>query len=823
VIVREAIDDCRAAMLRWVARPALPTAVVLTLALGIAATIAIFSIANAVLIKPFPWPDPQRLFAVRSVIRTATASSAGGQPLTWSDCVALRDVPWFDRVGCWTPLRMLLGPDRSEAVSVNYASSDVLSLLGAVPVMGRFFRSEEDDDPQNVVILSHGTWTRRFGGAPSVLEQSIILSPDNVGGRQQSYAVIGVLPPGFSVENQSADFVLPSGMVPTGWRMSDQLIFRAIAKSKPRVTIPPAADVLEQISQSSGPPERQTLELRSLSRELLADSTRAVILLFSAAGLLLLVSCSSASGLLLGNAVRRRTEVAIRLALGASRLRIARQLAWEHAFLGLGASVVGLILAAWLTPVFIAMAPDQLPRLETVTIDVTVVMFALALGASSSIIFGTAPSLVLSALSGADALAESRAVTARPHKWQQILVAIQIGLAVILVVSASLLGGTLLRLRAQPLGFDPAQLAVVTTIPLSLDAAPREDQRQFREGSARRTLTPSTSADLARAASQRFQQGFTSLLRGVIERIEAVPGVTGVAGSDAIPFLVPPRQAFVRLEGGTADQLSQRMAVSPEFFRVMGIQIVAGRTFGTSEIPGDIAIVSEAFEREVIGASGVDKRFSIVQAPGRQLRVVGVVADVRMDPSERPLPTFYVPLVLFSQFVVRASGDASATLPLIRQSLVGSDARVAVSRSTTMSEVLASSIAENVFRAALSTLFGGLALLLSLVGVNALVVRWVADRRRDLGIRIALGATPADVRSLVLRQASIAVAAGIGTGVPAALLATQLLGSVLVDVGTASVLIYAAVPVLITALALAGVWLPAVRAGKMAPIDLFRS
>jgi putative ABC transport system permease protein len=327
---------------------------------------------------------------------------------------------------------------------------------------------------------------------------------------------------------------------------------------------------------------------------------------------------------------------------------------------------------------------------------------------------------------------------------------------------------------------------------------------------------------MARAASQRMQNGFTSLLRGVIERIAAIPGVTGVAGSDAIPFLVPPREAFVRLEGETADLRSQRMAVSPDYFSVMGIRVVAGTTFDASVMPGDSAIVSEAFEREIAGGSAVGKRFSTSQAPGRQLRVVGVVADVRMDHSERPAPTFYVPLVLFSQFAVRVTGDTSLALPLIRQSLGGSDARVVVTRSTTMRDVLASSLAEEVFRAALSALFGGLALILGLVGANALVVRWVADRRRDIGIRIALGASPAEVSSLVLRKAGMAVAAGIGAGVPAAFVAAQLLGRFLVGVSTASVFIYVAVPVLIAVLALAGAWLPAVRASKMAPVDLFR-
>jgi hypothetical protein len=391
------------------------------------------------------------------------------------------------------------------------------------------------------------------------------------------------------------------------------------------------------------------------------------------------------------------------------------------------------------------------------------------------------------------------------------------------VVTASLLGGTMLRLKTQPLGFDAAQLAVVTTTPLSFEVVPREEPRPLGQGLPNPSLTPSSTADLARAASQRFQHGFTTLLRSVIDGLAAVPGVSGVAGSDAVPFLVPPRQASIRLQGDTAEHLSQRVAVSADYFSVMGIRVIAGRTFEALEVPGETAIVSEAFERDVAGGSAVGKRFSTVQAPERQFRVVGVVADVRVDHAQRPLPTFYVPLVLFSHFVVRTTGDTSAALPLIRQSLGGSNARVVVTRSTTMHEVLASSIAEDVFRAALSALFGAAALILSLVGVTALVVRWVADRRRDLGIRIALGATRADVSSLVLRQAGIAVAAGIGAGVPAALAAARLLGNFLAGVSAASVFIYLAVPVLMAVLALASAWLPAVRAGKVAPVDLFRS
>jgi hypothetical protein len=414
-------------------------------------------------------------------------------------------------------------------------------------------------------------------------------------------------------------------------------------------------------------------------------------------------------------------------------------------------------------------------------------------------------------------------VTARRHTWQQIFVAVQIGLAVVLVVGASLLGGTMQRLRHQPLGFDPANLAVITTIPLSDESAPPEERRESRAGIAKRTLTPSQSADAARAASQRLQYGFTSLLQGVIERLAAIPGVTGVAGADAIPFLVPAREVSVRLEGENADLLSRRTAVSPDYFSVMGMRVVAGRTFDSLEMPGETAIVSEAFEREIAGGNAVGKRFWTSQATSRQLLVVGVVADVRTSHSGRPVPTFYVPLVLFSQFVIKTTGDTPAALRLVRQSLGGSDARVIVTRSTTMPDVLATSIAEEVFRAALSALFGGLALILSLVGTNALVVRWVADRRRDLGIRIALGASPADISSLILRKAGMAVAAGIAVGLPAAFGVSQLLSKFLVGASATAVLIYVAVPVLLAILALAAAWFPAVRAGKTAPVDLLRS
>jgi len=816
----DALADCREVLRRWFSRPALPTAVVLTLALGIGATIAIFSIANTVLIKPLPWPDPDRLFAVRSVIASQTAPSSGNQLLTWADWKALRDVPWIERVGIWTAERMLLGLDRTEPVDVIYASSDVLSLLGATPALGRLFRPDEDKEEQSVVLLSHGTWTQRFGASPDALQQSIVLSFNGLNGRQRTYTVIGVLPHGFSVEGRSPDFVLPSGMVSLGWQMSDQLQFRVIAKTRPGTAVPAASEVLEHIAQSSGPAERASLELRSLSRELLASSTGTVLLLLSAAGLLLLVSCSSASGLLLGHAWSRRSEVAVRLSLGATRSRIARQFAVEHALLGIVAAVVGLLLAAWLTPVFVAMAPDRLPRLEAVTIDLTVVMFALGLGAMSSVIFGTAPSLILAGVSGADTLTESRAVTVRPHTWQRVLVSVQIGLAVTLAVSASLLGGTMLRLQAQPLGFESAQLAMITTTPLSFEEPPVEQPRRIAPGTPRPALTPEASAALMNRASQQITLGYSSLMRGVLDRIAAIPGVTGVAGADALPFLVPPRAASVQLEGHTAEHRSQRSAVSPDYFRVMGIQLVSGRTFEVLEMPGDIAIVSETFEREVVGGSAVGKRFSITS--GRPLRIVGVVADVRMDHAGEPLPTFYVPLVQVSQFIVRATGDPAAVLPLIRESLGGSDARVVITRSTTMRDVLSSAIAEDVFRAALSALFGGLALILSLVGVNALVVRWVTDRRRDLGIRIALGATPADIRSLVLRHASIAVAAGIGVGIPAALFATGLLRTVFMDLGAHSAFIYVAVPVLVAAMAMLGAWLPAVRAGRLAPVELIR-
>jgi hypothetical protein len=213
------------------------------------------------------------------------------------------------------------------------------------------------------------------------------------------------------------------------------------------------------------------------------------------------------------------------------------------------------------------------------------------------------------------------------------------------------------------------------------------------------------------------------------------------------------------MEGETSGRLAHRAAVSPDYFGVMGMRVLAGRTFEALEMPGETAIVSASFEREIAQGSAVGKQIVLMQGQAaRPFRVVGVVADVRSDHGEGFVPAVYVPLVLFSHFVVRVDGDPASALPMIRQSLSGSDAHVVITRSTTMGEVLATELADEAFRAALSAIFGGVALLLSLVAINALVVRWVADRRRELGIRIALGATAANVRSLVLRQAGIAVA-----------------------------------------------------------------
>ena len=831
------VADLRYALRRWRRRPGFTATAVVTLALGIGTTTAIFSVVDDVLLAPLPWTDPDRLAVIYAVFPERRAKPATAA--TWNVGMfsapawdALRRVPAFEVVGVWRrPTTMTFGEARTDLVPVMDVSSNFLPMLGVRLVHGRFFTAVEDETPSTSILLSYEAWQRRFGGRPDIIGQVVTLDIPTSAGNPRKDTVVGVIAPGFAFQGDAPEIFKPVGIYGAVARSHPSATFRVVARLAPGATFDTAFAASDSIARSIETLEPTTARVVPLHTDQLGDAAKPLWLLFAGAGLLLLVACSNVAGLLLGEARARRHEVAVRLALGSGRMRIVRQLLVEHVLLAAVGAAAGLILAYWLTQSIVAIAPASLPRLDTVQLDARVAWFALGLGCATQLLFGIAPALSLARTPAAATLAEGgRDGASGRHLGQRAIVAAQIALALVLLVGASLLGETMFRLISQPLGFNPGKLAMASTtytgpmfgdhgatIMRAAQGAQRGAQgvQNFREVFRNLTLSVSTARTEA-----------------VLQRLSALPGVTGVAGISSAPFATPLRSADVRREGewaGDPHQVSQ-VAVTERYFQTMGIPIVSGRGFDPSDRPGMYAaVVSREFERRLFTEGAIGRRFAHIWSPtGDQTayEIVGVVANTKhrefVDDDRAMFYTLDRQSGVVSHFLLRTTGDADAILPAARAAIAAAVPQMIVTSTTTMEAALAKSIAEERFRAMLSACFGGAALVLAAVGLYGLATRRAADRRREFGVRVALGAAPANVRALVLRDAMIIVGLGLAVGLPVAYAVSQITGTMLFGVTPTSPHIFLGASAMLAAAATLASFGPARRASRLDPIVVLR-
>jgi len=564
------------------------------------------------------------------------------------------------------------------------------------------------------------------------------------------------------------------------------------------------------------PPEQRTSRVVSLGDDLFGNAGSQIVLLLAGAGVLLMMACANVAGLLLGDGWSRRPEVAVRLALGAEPRRLLRQLAVEHVMLAGAASVAGLALAMWLTPAFIAIAPGSLPQLDvTGLLDGRVMAFAIALGIITAAIFGIAPSLMLASTPAAQILAASgREGSPRHHHAQRVAVVAQLALALVLIVGASLLGETIVRLTSQPLGFDPGNLAVVSANYMGPTAVVLPDTR--RPSAA--ALPPSPPPP---------PEAWTVRTTDVLSRLSAVPGVVSVAAVNAVPFIRPAAATEIRSDSCPVELAcrAEQVFVAGDYFRTMGITPLRGRALATADGNTPSAVVSHAFEQRYLDGDAIGRRFALARRPENPYVVVGVVPDVpAQEFSDEHVPTFYrYSGVLPSQFMVRTSRDATASLPVIRQAFRDYDPRFVVTATTTMEERLAESVAVERFRAMLSAMFGGAALLLAVVGLYALAARRVADRRHELGVRVAMGARPSDLRRLILRDGVKTLTFGLLAGLPAAIVGPQILRSLLFGVSPTAPHVFLIAFATLAVAAFVAWMIPARRASRVDVVETLRT
>jgi putative ABC transport system permease protein len=801
-------QDATFAIRQLAANPGFTLIAVLTLALGIGATTAIFSAVHAVVLRPLPVHDPGRLLFVTETWRGRPSDVSAGN---FTDMMAEQTV--FERAAAIQYSSFNLSTDENPERIIGARVSDgFFDVFGVAPALGRAFRPEEDrPGSEQVVMLSHRLWVRRFGA-----DRSIVGNPIRLGGLP--YTIVGVMPPHFDLTSDSEELWVPIAFTPERKAMHDEHYLTIVARPKTDVTQAQIDDQLKTIGASLRkrfPKDNAELAFQTqpFAETFVGETRNRLLVLLGAVGLVLLIACSNVANLLLARGASRGRELAIRAALGAGRGRIVRQLVTENAVLALVAGIAGLALAWWGIRSLLAIAPPRIPRLDQTAVNGTVLAFALGVSVVSSIVFGLAPALRAARAGVGERLKEGGRGQAGPgHRdWlRSTLIVAEVALAVLLLVGAGLLIRSAVELQRVRPGFDPAG---VLTARLSLPAG------EYRSG-----------RDRALATFER-----------VVEETARVPGVTAAAVASHVPMAPGGNGNGLIPEGKPADikyAVPARLRmITPDFFSALRVPILRGRAFESRDRRGaqKVMIVSETLGAALFpGQDPLGRRVACCEpgpdgkSPDYKL-IVGVARDMRATAlAAPPPPDFYLPIQQVpdeawdwnqrSMYVIaRTDGDPGALAPSLKKVMSGIDPDVPLFNFKTLEERMVDSLATARFNTVLLTLLGAIGLVLSAIGIYGVVAYFVTQRTPEIGVRMALGATRSDVVRLVLSQAVVPVATGLAIGVIGSLGATRVLSSQLVGIEQRDPLTLLAVVLALGATALLAAIVPARRAAGVDP------
>jgi putative ABC transport system permease protein len=798
------IQDLRYAGRTLRRSPGFTIVAVLTLALGIGANTAIFSVLYAALLRPLPYPDPGRLMGL-SVL---DGGSRYERSVDWREYRFLdENSRVFESLAVSTNLgfNVFTGGEADRARGMR-VSSGFFHALGVSPLLGRAFSPDDDRlGGPNVAMLSYGYWRRRFGGDRSIVGRAITLDG-------APYTVVGVMPSGFQTQPQ-ADVWSTVGQVSrtVGSGANLRLTGRLKAGLSPARAgaefASTAAAFKEAFSGRISPDAR--LELHPQRQLIVSDLRTPLQVLFGAIGFVLLIACANVAGLLLGRAAGRGRELAVRVALGASRGRVIRQLLTESVLLSLIGGAVALLLARWGLDALLTFVPADIKAMG-VRLDWWAIGFTFALSLASGVVFGLLPAWQASRPDVHEGLKEGsgRTTAAVGHgRMRDALAVAEIALSLVLLVGAGLLIRTVGNLLRTDPGFDPRH---VLSAEIWLNG---------------------TGYDSS-AAIAGFYHRLTS-------RVELLPGVRSAAVVEAGLPLERGGNQYVTIEGRADGASVDYRTVTPGYFRTLGIPLARGRAFGAGDVEGadPVAVVNESFARRYLAdrvAVGRTVSFDGGRRPPR--RIVGVVGDVRSFIGSPARPTVFLPSAqtpagytrIFGSWfpihvVVSAAGDPAAMVVGVTRAIHDTDPRVPVGRVRPLEEVLSQSVAESRFQMLLLSVFAGLALVLAAVGIYGVMSYLVAQRRHEIGVRLALGAVPREVLRLVLRRGLGLALTGAALGLLGSVALTRLLGGFLYGISPADPATYAAVTALLLLVALAACFIPARRAARVDPVVALRS
>jgi len=789
-------------------RPAFSFLVVLTLALGIGANSAIFSVVNGVLLKPLPYERPGELAMIWSRWNNFDKTWVSeAEYLDYQRQDAFQDVALWDCCGEAT----LTGTGAPESVTDANVTANTLSVLGAKPLLGRMFTAEEDvpNGPQ-VAMLGYGLWQRRYGGDPSVLGRTIVV--DGI-----PAAVVGVLPEGFRLplEFQSAEpaQIYRPLRVDRASPSRGSHGFYAVARLAPGVTAAQASATVGTMARrwTEEGLYRESMQFSpfvlSLEEEVTGDVSTPLVILLASVGLLLLITCVNVANIMLTRADGRRREIAVRAALGADRRHLLRLVLTEALLVGLAGGVVGLLLAWGGVELLSATAPTIIPRAGMLSLDGTVLGFTLLAALSSGVLVGAVPALRLSRINLVGALKDGGggSDSGRRRQGRSLLIAAEMALTVVLVIGAGLLVRSFVNILNVDPGLDPHN---VLTLRLSLPASDYPE-----------------NADLVR---------FYQQLR---DEVVQIPGVEAAGIVRRLPladdigdagFAIQDRPVAEEEQGRSADW----QVAGPGYFEAMGMRVVAGRFFDESDRSdgAPVILLNETLVREYFGdETPIGKQVRAGGGRSNWRTVIGIVGDVRHHGLTRPVKRkWYVPHSQFGDvfgitrrtmyLTVKTAGDPHAPLPAIERLVHARDPNLPLTRVRTMEDVMGAAVKEQRFTTALMAGFAILALVLAAVGVYGVIAFAVSRRTQEIGIRLALGADRGMVRRLVVRQGMAPALAGVAIGLVVAAGVSRLMASVLYAVSPLDPLTFATMPAALALVALAATIIPAQRATRVEPV-----
>jgi putative ABC transport system permease protein len=812
----EMFQDLRYGARMLLRQRAFTIAAVIALALGIGANTAVFSVVNAVLLRPLPYQNSDRIAMIWGnflLLKIEQLSAKAAEYVDYRDQTqSFETVAAFHREDF-----VLTGGSQAERVAGARVTANLFPMLGAKAAQGRLISAEENQTGRdNVMVVSHKFWQTRLGGEPNVIGRNVRLS-------DSSYTIIGVTPAGFEFPHPSFNFTGPVEFwIPLTFtteqvtQRQDPYYLNVIALLKPNVTIEQARAEMTTLGQRFerelgfrggylGPNNESggwRITVMPLQEQVVGNSRRALLVLFAAVGLVLLIACANAANLLLMRSTVRQKEMAIRAAMGAHRLRLIRQLLTESLLIAALGAAGGLTLASLGVKALVALGPDNLPRLQEIDVDGRVLFFTLALSVLTGLIFGLAPALQASRPRLQHTLKEGGAAATRGRHWlRNLLVVSEVAIAMTLLVGAGLMLNSFVRLQRVDTVVDVDK---TLTVEINL---------------------PSTKYTEPAQVTAFFQE----LVRGV----ESLPGVEQVSLSNVMPLGAYALNDPFAIEGRayTAENATWAAwhAVMPNYFRTLGIPFIAGRDFteqGAGVASGETVINETMARRYFPNENPTGKRIALGKGPP-WLTIVGVVKDIRQRGLESEAgPDWYFPFSrrpsVYACLLLRTSGDRMSLASAIRSQVSAIDKDQPVTAIRTLNEVIASTTAPRRFNTLLIAIFAAVALALAAVGIYSVISYSVTQRTQEVGVRMALGARPGDVIRLILKQGLAMTLIGVAAGILGAIATARVMSGLLYGVTATDPATFVAISLLLAIVAMLACYLPARRAARVEPIAALR-